>query len=279
MKLHLFATVAALAIGERRRGCAGARSAGPARSRTFSRLSTSPPGTSQSEHLRIIDGTGAAPVEDATLLIDGAKIGAVLPGPDPVPAGYRMLDGTGETAMPGLVGMHNHMYYIARPNLDASGHSDDPLLRSADDVQRAASVSRERRHDDADDRKRGALHRPQCEGGDRCRPHGRAAHGRDRALSRRARKPLHSDAPAARRRRMRGETVAFWADAGRDLVQGVHEHHPCRAQSGDRRGASAASEDHGSFMLGDLSRGRRARDRRSRARVLRQHAARSRQAG
>ena len=30
-------------------------------------------------HLRIIDGTGAAPIEDATLLIDGAKIGAVLP--------------------------------------------------------------------------------------------------------------------------------------------------------------------------------------------------------
>ena len=30
--------------------------------------------------------------------------------------------------MPGLVGMHNHMYYVARPNLDASGHSDDPHL-------------------------------------------------------------------------------------------------------------------------------------------------------
>ena len=30
-------------------------------------------------HVRIIDGTGAAPVEDATVLIDGAKIGAVQP--------------------------------------------------------------------------------------------------------------------------------------------------------------------------------------------------------
>jgi hypothetical protein len=26
------------------------------------------------------------------------------------------------------VGMHDHMYYIARPNLDAAGHSEDPLL-------------------------------------------------------------------------------------------------------------------------------------------------------
>ena len=87
-----------------------------------------PAGQIAIQHLRIIDGTGAAPIEDATLLIDGAKIGAVLPAGSAVPAGYRMLDGTGETAMPGLVGMHNHMYYIARPNLDASGHSDDPLL-------------------------------------------------------------------------------------------------------------------------------------------------------
>ena len=79
-------------------------------------------------HLRIIDGTGAAPVEDATLLIDGAKIGALLAAGSPAPAGYRTLDGTGETALPGLVGMHNHMFYIARPNIDASGHSEAPLV-------------------------------------------------------------------------------------------------------------------------------------------------------
>src|SRR3954453_4375913 len=57
-------------------------------------------------HLRIIDGTGAAPVDDATLLIEGEKIGALLPSGAAVPAGYRVLDGTGETALPGLVGMH-----------------------------------------------------------------------------------------------------------------------------------------------------------------------------
>ena len=86
-----------------------------------------PSGKIAIRHLRIIDGTGAAPQEDATLLIDGAKIGAVLRAGSPVPNGYRVLDGTGETALPGIVGMHDHMFYIARPNLDASGHSDDPL--------------------------------------------------------------------------------------------------------------------------------------------------------
>ena len=79
-------------------------------------------------HLRIIDGTGAAPIEDATLLIDGAKIGAVLPPGSAVPAGYRTLDGTGETALPGLVGMHNHLFYLQRPNIDPSGHSEQPII-------------------------------------------------------------------------------------------------------------------------------------------------------
>ena len=79
-------------------------------------------------HVRVIDGTGAAPVENATVLIDGAKIAAVQPGSAAVPAGYRTIDLTGASVIPGLVGMHNHMFYIARPNLDASGHTDEPLV-------------------------------------------------------------------------------------------------------------------------------------------------------
>lgn len=79
-------------------------------------------------HLRIIDGTGAAPIEDATLLIDGAKIGAVMPAGGAIPEGYRTIDGTGETALPGLVGMHNHMFYLQRPNIDAAGKSEQPII-------------------------------------------------------------------------------------------------------------------------------------------------------
>ena len=72
-----------------------------------------PAGQIAIQHLRIIDGTGAASIEDATLLIDGARIGAVLPAGSAVPPGYRTLDGTGETA---------------RPNLDAAGHFEQPLI-------------------------------------------------------------------------------------------------------------------------------------------------------
>src|SRR5690349_16449467 len=79
-------------------------------------------------HLRIIDGTGAAPVEDQTLLLDGAKIAAVQPASAPIPAGYRTIDGSGETALPGLVGMHNHLFYLQRPNIDAAGKSEQPII-------------------------------------------------------------------------------------------------------------------------------------------------------
>ena len=87
-----------------------------------------PGGRTALTHVRVIDGTGARPVENATVLIDGSKIAAVQPSSARIPAGYRLVDLSGASVIPGIVGMHNHMFYIARPNLDASGHSDDPLV-------------------------------------------------------------------------------------------------------------------------------------------------------
>ena len=70
-------------------------------------------------HVRVIDGTGSAPSEDQTVLIDGPKIAGIRPASAAVPAGYQIIDLTGDSVMPGLVGMHDHLYYIARPNFDA----------------------------------------------------------------------------------------------------------------------------------------------------------------
>jgi amidohydrolase family protein len=127
MKFRLLAAAAAFAIGSATTGApvlAPPAELGP-EVQPFVHV---PAGRTAITHLRIIDGTGAAPIEDATLLIDGAKIAAVQPPGAAIPSGYRVIDGGGETAMPGIVGMHNHMFYIARPNLDASGHSDEPLM-------------------------------------------------------------------------------------------------------------------------------------------------------
>jgi imidazolonepropionase-like amidohydrolase len=64
------------------------------------------------QHVRVIDGTGAAPVEDQTVVVDHGKIAAVGPAAStPAPAGARTLDLAGHTVIPGLVGMHEHLFY------------------------------------------------------------------------------------------------------------------------------------------------------------------------
>jgi imidazolonepropionase-like amidohydrolase len=80
-------------------------------------------------HVRIIDGTGAPAVEDQNVVIEAGKIAVVEKGSDvAVTAGTTVLDLHGYTVIPGLVGMHNHLFYIARPNLDSQRHFDNPVL-------------------------------------------------------------------------------------------------------------------------------------------------------
>src|SRR5438128_11030162 len=57
------------------------------------------------EHVRVIDGPGARPREDQTRFIAGGKVVAQAP------AGAQRIDLTGRTVMPGLVGMHDHLFY------------------------------------------------------------------------------------------------------------------------------------------------------------------------
>lgn len=63
-------------------------------------------------HVRVIDGTGAASAEDETVVVTDGKITAIGPaGSTTVPAGAQTLDMTGYTVLPGLVGMHDHMFF------------------------------------------------------------------------------------------------------------------------------------------------------------------------
>lgn len=66
------------------------------------------------EHLRVIDGTGAAAKTDQTIIISDGKITALgNAGVVPVPTEAKRMDMTGHSALPGLVGMHDHLYYPA----------------------------------------------------------------------------------------------------------------------------------------------------------------------
>src|SRR5580698_6634819 len=59
-------------------------------------------------HVRVIDGTGAAPRENQSVFINQGKIAAVGDyGTLSLPGDAQQLDRTGYTVIPGLVGMHN----------------------------------------------------------------------------------------------------------------------------------------------------------------------------
>jgi imidazolonepropionase-like amidohydrolase len=63
-------------------------------------------------NVRVIDGTGATPREDQTIVIRAGKIEWVGPAADAKISGdVKILDLKGYTVLPGLVGMHNHMFF------------------------------------------------------------------------------------------------------------------------------------------------------------------------
>ena len=81
------------------------------------------------EHVQIIDGTGAAPVQDQNISIENGKIVAISPGADqPASEGVTILNLKGYSVMPGIVGMHDHMFYLGRPNLKSDLDFEGPGL-------------------------------------------------------------------------------------------------------------------------------------------------------
>ncbi len=71
------------------------------------------PGTVVLKNVRIIDGTGEPSVEGRTITIVGDVIQSITAAGDAatIPADATVLDLAGYTVLPGLVGMHNHMFF------------------------------------------------------------------------------------------------------------------------------------------------------------------------
>jgi len=65
-------------------------------------------------HVRVIDGTGAPAREDQTVVISGGRITALGEAAStPAPAGARVIELRERTIIPGLVGMHDHIFFPA----------------------------------------------------------------------------------------------------------------------------------------------------------------------
>ena len=75
------------------------------------------------EHATVIDGTGAPASRDQTIVIAGGRIAALgLSGSVDIPASAERINLAGYTALPGLVGMHDHLFYVSN-----FFHTDDLL--------------------------------------------------------------------------------------------------------------------------------------------------------
>src|SRR5258708_18816997 len=86
----------------------------------------------------LVDGTGAQPLTNAAILIDGERIVAI--GPDAQvanPHGAERLELSIQTLVPGLVHWHSHLKLPRdRTNIDGTAAEGDdmPLLRSAENA-------------------------------------------------------------------------------------------------------------------------------------------------
>src|SRR5258705_388505 len=62
--------------------------------------------------VRVIDGTGAAPRENQTIIIANGKIQSIKPDAEAeLPPNVLLLNLRDYTVLPGLVGMHDHMFF------------------------------------------------------------------------------------------------------------------------------------------------------------------------
>jgi imidazolonepropionase-like amidohydrolase len=80
-------------------------------------------------HVRVIEGSGKPAVEDQNVVIESGKIAAIQAGTDVAANdGTTVLNLNGYSLIPGIVGMHDHLFYIARPNLSSDRKYEQPVL-------------------------------------------------------------------------------------------------------------------------------------------------------
>ena len=69
-------------------------------------------------NVRVIDGTGAVPMEGQTLIVRDGRIAAIGAfGAVPIPAGAQVMDLAGKSIIPGLVMVHEHLFYPTGPGV------------------------------------------------------------------------------------------------------------------------------------------------------------------
>ena len=77
------------------------------------------------QHVSVIDGTGAPPLQDQAIVIANGKIESIGPvASEQAPAGSQVLDRAGYSVIPGFVGMHDHLYYTDSYSVQLGDHGE-----------------------------------------------------------------------------------------------------------------------------------------------------------
>lgn len=93
-------------------------------------------------HVEVIDGTGVAPIPDQTLVLDHGKIVSIGSSTVvQVPSGAKILDLTGHTVYPGLVGMHEHLFYTEPGSSTLNAFFGGEMMETAPRLYLAAGVT------------------------------------------------------------------------------------------------------------------------------------------
>jgi len=81
-------------------------------------------------HVRVIDGTGTAPKEDQAIVVANGKIQSIGPAASAqIPQEHNSWIRSGHTVIPGIVGMHDHLYYTNSISVQfAAGRIGEPGL-------------------------------------------------------------------------------------------------------------------------------------------------------
>jgi imidazolonepropionase-like amidohydrolase len=79
---------------------------------------------------RIIDGSGGAPLDNATIVIRDGRIVAIGPsGNTAVPSGAEIVDYSGKTIIPGLISAHSHVGIFVGLTASAENYNRNSILQ------------------------------------------------------------------------------------------------------------------------------------------------------
>ena len=208
-------------------------------------------------NVKVIDGTGAPAVTNQTILIRGERIVEVGPsGTVEVPADAEVLDLTGHTVIPGLIGLHDHSYYTGGRGRAAQLSFSGSRLYLASGVTTIRTTGARYPYAEIN------LAR-QIEAGRMIGPTmfttGPYLTGEQGSQT-----MIHLQGPEHARR-----VVRYWAEEGVSWFQGVHVDLTGGARRRDRRSAQTRCQGHGPPLFRRLPGSRSPGHRQPRARVVR----------